>query len=88
MDHRRDWLRQAILEAGGFVQVHKTSGLSVSYLYNLCNGHKRLTADAVAALKPSVKVSDIRWFDDLINVSAQDSGATRGVSPSEVSADA
>jgi len=88
MDHRRDWLRQAILEAGGFVQVHKVSGLSVSYLYNICNGHKRLTGDTVAALKPVLKVSDIRWFDDLINVSAQDSGATRCVSPTSVSADA
>lgn len=88
---KRDWLRKAIVQAGGFDAVAEASGVSIKHLHNLCNGHRHPRPPIVARLRPVLSVSDLQWWDDMMTVSAvnpQARGEAAGSPLVEESADA
>lgn len=55
-------LRKAIVEAGGFEATASKAMIAPSHLYNICNGHKPLTARIMRRLRPHLKLSDSDWM--------------------------
>lgn len=59
-----EWLRKAIIGAGGFAKIAADTGISVPHLYAVCRGYRALTPTVVAKLRPSLpKVGRARWAE-------------------------
>lgn len=60
---RKDWLRSAILDAGGFGKLAEACQVTPGHLYNLANGLRPLTLMSVARLRIELPaVSGETWL--------------------------
>lgn len=82
-----DWLRQAILKAGGFAKVAEATGISVPHLYAIVRGERSLTARSARKLAPALpKVGKLRWTSSVLDLSAMDKSANADVKRKAASA--
>lgn len=62
-----EWLRKAIIGAGGFAKVAADTGISVPHLYAVCRGYRALTPSVVARLRPALpRVGKARWSEAVL----------------------
>jgi transcriptional regulator with XRE-family HTH domain len=74
-----DWLRAAVIKAGGFEEVARTTGISVPHLYAVARGERPLTAKTAAKLAPGLpKVSQRRWAQALLGTLSATDNASPG----------